>query len=266
MNFLVVFTGELRDGFDRRQSIALLAQQFSLDFEQVKRLLSGRRPVVKSAPKRNQAERVIRALWRSGWHAEVRHGERTIYRTTEKAPITEAVTARADTGTRRLADGGVAVEAPKSWQLCEGLNVHAVLQAGCPQKDHYLVVLRQSRQELPQTLSLQDYCRAQLQQCVDTVAVGELLRQPVEIAHTLERAFCGEMTAQLDGVDVRYLIAGIECDNWFYSLFLWCGAQEFAHLRPQMMQLIASFRAENAQPEWNMEESERATSLLEAPF
>lgn len=246
MTFQVVFTGMPRDGFSRRQAIASLAKRFGLDFEQLKRLLAGNPKVVKCVGDRGRAETLIRTLWQLGWHAELRVDGRVISRT-GGGPAQRSVAEVAGTMRVVAENGDITVEIPRSWQICEGLNVQAVLQAGNVEADHYLIVLRQARRDLPVALDLVDYFAAQLQQCVAKVVDGTVLQAPVPMDHKRGPAYIAEMSAQLDGVSVRYLVAGLQCKSGFYTLFLWCNESEFSRERARFLHTVGSFRVAAAE-------------------
>lgn len=241
MSFQVIFTGSLRDGFNRRRGIESLHKQFSLGFDQIKRLLAGAHQVVKCVDDRRQAERVVRALWSGGWHSELHLDDRVVFRTSEPRRRENEDTV-AGMFRQWSDDSAVSICVPESWQQCTDLNPHAMLQAGNRNDHHYMVVLKQAREGLPPALTLQDYSAAQLQQCVDKVVFGRVTSGPSVIGHSGLPACTAEMCAQMNGVSVHYLVASFQCEQCFYTVFLWCDQREFQVQKPVFMQMVASFR------------------------
>lgn len=265
MSYEVVFTGELREGFSRRQGIDTLCHQFSLNFEQVKSLLSGGRRVIKKADELSRAERIIKLLWEGGWQAELYRGADLVLRMGEmqgqleggaEEGGTRSSATEVDAGTEEgggpdmvnhsSADSAVSIAAPASWQLCSDLNPNALLQLGCRESHHYMVVLRQARAELPGGLSLEQYAAAQLQECAARVSAGALLSGPEEIDHPLQRARASEMAAQLGEVSIQYLIAHFQGVDNFYTLFLWCDQREFEMQKPVFNRVVSSLSVKDS--------------------
>lgn len=226
MYFEVIFTGELRAGFVRRRGIEVLAEHFSLDFRQIKHLLAGACPVVKRSLERDQAERIVKALWSGGWHSELRQGGSVLLRTNQLHGQ-EAPNAAAGMITKISADSSISLRLPASWQLCDGLNPRAVFQAGDHRSKQYVVVLRQQRQELPEDVSLAEYSSAQLHQSCVKVNRGDILSDPEPLDGTVYPAYVAQLHAELDRVAIRYFIVFLQWQKWYYTVFLWCESKDF---------------------------------------
>lgn len=248
MSFEVVFTGALRDGFSRRQGIDTLCHKFGLDFGQVKSLLCGSRRVVKRAGERRQAEKIVRALWDGGWHSELLLDNRVVFRTGEARHRGRAA-AGPDMVRHYSADSTMSLYVPRSWQPCTDLNPCALLQAGDRERHHYVVILKQARRELPPALTLSAYAAGQLQQCVSRVSAGQLLSGPATGRHEQLPLCTAEMSAQLDGTAIRYRIAHFQCEQNFYTIFLWCDGRDFAQQRSIFSRIISSFSVVTGAPE-----------------
>lgn len=249
MSFRVVFTGSLREGFTRRRGIEALHKQFSLGFDQVKYLLSGSNRVVKSVRDRNQAERIVRALWNGGWHSELHQEGRVIFRSTAGDSATASAdgdASQAEMPRHYSVDSSVSVCLPTSWQALSDLNSNAVLQAGDREKHQYIVVLKQSREGLPPALTLLDYSAAQLEQCITRVNGGELLSSPAPVVHGELSACAAEMSAQLNGVLIHYLVVIFLSQRDFYSVFIWCDQKTFDQQRSLFNRVLVSFRVDGS--------------------
>ncbi|MFC6634132.1 hypothetical protein [Microbulbifer taiwanensis] len=242
MSYEVVFTGALRDGFSRRQGIEFLGRQFALGFAQIKHLLSGARRVVKRVPEREKAERVIRELWRGGWHAELQLGDRVLYRTDQSQDLNIE-----EAETNRHSNSRVSICLPPSWKPCSDLNPNAVFQAGERDRHHYIVILQQPRRDLPTSLSLANYGAAQLQQCLARVSAGQVVSGPEATEHVQGPACISEMSAQLNGPSIQYLVAHFQCPEYFYTIFLWCEQREFGEKKQEFLRIVESFREGGAE-------------------
>lgn len=250
MYFEIVFTGELRPGFVRRQGIDALARVFSLDFRQIKHLLSGARPVVKRVRERHQAERIVNALWNGGWHSELQQGECTLLRTNQLHGQ-EVPNAAAGKITKISADSSISLQLPASWKMCEDLNPHALLQAGDHDAQQYVVVLRQERLGLPEDLRLADYCAAQLHQCRTKVSGGEILRDPVPLEGAAYPTCVAQLLAEQDGVAIRYFIGCLQWQQWYYTTYLWCESRSFRDSADMFELIVRGMRIESTQLEQN---------------
>ncbi|SEA23433.1 hypothetical protein [Microbulbifer marinus] len=237
MYFDVVFTGELRTGVARRRGIEALARLFSLDFRQIKYLLSGACPVVKRVRERHQADRIVKALWGGGWHSELRQGDSILLRTNQLHGQGEP-NAAAGMITAISADSSISLQLPASWQVCGGLNPHAILQAGDHGSRQYVVVLRQDRQELPEGLSLADYSAAQLHQCCTRVRGGDILSDPVPLEGAAYPTLVAQLHAELGGVSIRYFIGCLQWQQWYYTTYLWCESQDFRNSADLFEQVV----------------------------
>lgn len=249
MYFEVVFTGVLRDGFSRRQGIETLVNQFSLDFHQIKHLLSGARCVVKRAQNRHQAERIVNTLWDGGWHSELQQGDRILW-CTSQSQGQEAPRARAGMIRSFSADSSISLPLPASWQICDDLNSLALLQAGDRLCHQYAVVLRQAKADLPKALTLADYSVAQLYQCHAKVSAGKINGEPAPLGNAIYATYVAQLAAELGDVPVRYLFACVDAESWYYTIFLWCEDRNFDENLGLFEDLIRGFRIESVSPNY----------------
>lgn len=232
----VVFTGVLREGFDRRQGIRLLSEKFGLDFAQIKKLLSSDFPVVKTCDQIAEGEKLVQAFWVTGWHAEVRCSDNAAENSSIVRPASATVRLTAD-------DGSCSVSVPGCWRVFDDLNQRAVLQAGSLENNEFMVVLPQRVEDFPSAPTVEEYCHAQLSQCAAQLYQAAVSRPPEKLQIDTGTGFFGELLAEVDTVPVQYLVACIGCDDRIYTLFLWCEQSVFSGRRREFDQLIASFSA-----------------------
>lgn len=239
-SFQVLFTGDLCKGKSRRESISLLGERFGLDFKQIKRLLSGERTIVKRCSSQKDAERLVRAFALAGWVATVQEAAGG---PGKQKPV-ESPAVHSFSLRKLVAEGGsCTLSVPTHWQAIKGLNRSAILQAGSLSENEFCVVLCQ-QVGLPGTDSaIEDYCSAQLQQCVEQVEAGVLVRPATKLAGQQSSGYFGEITAEIDTIPVGYLVACVRQKDRMYTQFLWCERREYARKKPLLMKMVESFTA-----------------------
>ncbi|WP_428819853.1 hypothetical protein [Microbulbifer sp. MCCC 1A16149] len=251
----VVFTGVLREGFDRRQGIRLLAEKFGLDFARIKKLLGRHSPVVKNCDQIAEGEKLVQAFWGAGWHAEVRCSDNAAENSSIVRPASATVRLTAD-------DGSCSVSVPGCWQVFDDLNQRAVLQAGSLENNEFLVVLPQRVEDFPSAPTVEEYCHAQLSQCAAQLYQAAVSRLPEKLQIEGGTGFFGELLAEVDTVPVQYLVACIGCDDRIYTLFLWCEQSVFSERKREFDHLITSFSAAAGSDSYeNATDSEGATQV-----
>ena len=237
-SFQVLFTSRLCEGKDRRKSISLLAERFQLDFKQIRQLLASENRVVKRCADRHDAEKLVAAFAQTGWVASIK----------ELSPATGIDVRKRLVGhdtalSRKIhAVGGASVlMAPAYWEQMQGLNRGAIIQAGSLDHNEFCVVLAQ-RVSLPDTeVSVQDYCSAQLQQCVRQVERGVVITPATKISLSGGVAFSGEITAKIDSIPVGYLVACLRARDQMITLFLWCEKREYEKKKSLFLRVVSNF-------------------------
>ena len=249
MTYQVVFTGELRSGHDRRQGIQYLSQKFNLSFDRIKTLLSGTGTVVKELETRVQAEALVEVFWQGGWVTELlgEGGDDGVGEC--GSPEIEAPESFSEPveKTERLYssnfDGAsnCSLELPGGWQVCAGLNAGALIQAGNTDRNQFLVVLRQAKRELTQSIGLPGYCSAQLQQCMGKVMEGREVRPAEACPDTDFSLYSGDFSAVVSGTRIHYLVAVSENKANFFTHIFWCEQSGFEQAKSVFWQILRSF-------------------------
>lgn len=277
----VYFTAQLRRGFKRSGAIRSLGDTFTLDMEQVKRLLQSAPKAVKRDVKKAQANQIIKALWQGGWHSELHCDGRLIYSTIDEKPNTMAIDAEAITpstaplpstqlqsGLAEVASGlsepvsktvtvplkterllrlaapdqSCSVCIPERWEAMQQLNPNACLQAGCSQTDSYLVVIPQVKLAMNRPVSQQEYAEAVLESAIGWVEGGAIVAAATPQKQLQFPAVTGEFEGVVGDHRVHYLISVYEGQSSFYACYLWSAADSFEQQRPLLQALLASFR------------------------
>ncbi|WP_231758723.1 hypothetical protein [Microbulbifer elongatus] len=244
-DFQVVFTGRLRHGYSRRESIAYLASRFGLDFHQIKRLLASGTSVVKRYEHAADAERLAGAFAEAGWHVEVHGSDQPDGDSGQNASRekNDSKPASAVIGGEKLAasDGSCALQLPAHWQALPGLNQNAVIEAGNVENNEFCVVLWQPVQQFDSPAAMKDYCSAQLQQCAHQIVGGRVVRPAEPLSQGRFDGFVGEISARIDVIPVRYLVACCRSDGRVFTQFFWCEAQAFEEKRSLLLSVLGSF-------------------------
>lgn len=279
-SYTVYFTAQLRSGFKRSSAIRSLGDTFSLDIEQVKRLLQSAPKAVKRDVKKAQANQIIKALWQGGWHSELHRDGNLIYSTQDAKPNAAAMEAEAITPsnaqgfndqlqtelaeatptaspiaeeksttirTERLlrlaaSDQSCSVCIPERWQAMEQLNPNACLQAGCASSDSYLVVIPQVKLEINRQVSLLQYTQAVLESAIGWVDGGGIVQVAKAQKQLAFNAAAGEIAGVVGDHRVHYLITVYEGSDSFYACYLWSSEDNFTQQKPLFQALLASFR------------------------
>jgi len=237
-SFQVLFTSRLREGKDRRKSIALLAERFQLDFRQIRLLLASKNHVVKHCVERTDAEKLVAAFAQAGWIACIKELEPDIGIEAGK-PLAGQETALS----REIysVDETSVLMVPEHWEPMRGLNRGAIIQAGSLENNEFCVVLSQNVSLPDNDASVENYCSAQLQQCVRQVVDGVVATPATKISLRKGAVFSGEITAKIDSVPVGYLVACLRARDQMITLFLWCEKREYERKKSLLMRVALNF-------------------------
>ena len=245
IDYQVVFTGRLCEGVTRRDGIAHLSKKFGLDFHQINKLLSGGSSVVKRFERESDAVQLVRAFAAAGWSSEIRSPEtRQI-----EPPQTEAHQSAHSSHEMIASDGSCSLQVPEHWQTLQGLNKSAVIQVGDLDSNEFCVVLWQELQSKDSMASMKEYCDAQLRQCAGQINGGSIVSEAAPFVKISFDGFVGEISADIDEIPVRYLVACSSKNGRAFTQFLWCEAHEFEQKRPQLLSVLSSFQGGKTQPE-----------------
>ena len=235
----VVFTGVLREGFNRRKGIGLLAKTFGLEFSQIKKLLASHSPVIKRCDHVAEGEKLVQALWHCGWIGEIL--QREAEEENAGSPVSVQDEGQKSGFELTAEDGACSISVPHFWQAFDDLNQRAVLQAGSLEYNEFLVVLPQKVNEFPSQPVVAEYCRAQLSQCAEQLVQAGITAPPKSLEIGGYAGFSGQITAEVDTLPVRYQVVCVGCDDRIYTLFLWCEQRAFEQRKRVFDEVIASF-------------------------
>ncbi|WHI44529.1 hypothetical protein ACJJIW_04790 [Microbulbifer sp. JMSA004] len=241
MSYGIVFTGEIRSSVERRYAIAALGREFGLGFSQIKGLLTGTKSQIKITDDRVEACQLMQKFWEAGWHTQLNLDDHLIHCTAKSSncggsPLPPALEFMGN------AAGTISIGIPVGWQKFDNLNGEAVIQAGNPELNRYLIVLKQDRSQLPQELSVDHFGKAQIEQCLTRVDNGALISGPEPLISNTQNGHIYEMSAEVTKTPVRYLVTFFECQDSFYSVFLWSSLENFENSRSEFLHIFATFK------------------------
>ncbi|WP_445363023.1 hypothetical protein ACJJIQ_21800 [Microbulbifer sp. ANSA003] len=240
MSYGIIFTGEKRSSVERRYAIAALGREFGLNFSQIKGLLTGVKSQIKSTDDRGEARQLVNKFWLAGWHTQLYQNDQLIHCTAKssnygESPLPPTLTFLEDK------EGTISIGVPSGWQKFDSLNREAVIQAGSPELSRYLIVLRQERSQLPQGLLLDHFGKAQIQQCLTRVENGVLISGPEVLRGGNHSGHIYEMSADITETPVHYLVTFFQCQDSFYSVFLWSSIQDSERSRTEFLHIFTTF-------------------------
>lgn len=257
-SYTVYFTAQLREGFKRSDAIRILGETFALDLVRVKQLLEAAPKAVKRNVAKPQANNIVKALWKGGWHSELYLDDRKVYSTADataavatQPPVeTHQTELRQDSPASRserllrlaAADQSCSLCVPERWQAMQQLNPNACMQAGCTDTDSYLVVIPQIKAAINRQVALHEYAEAVLESAVGWVENGGVVVAAKAQQQLSLTAVLGEIEGMVDGNRVHYLISVYESGDSFYACYLWSAAGSFDQQRPLFQAILASFR------------------------
>ncbi|MFD1215795.1 hypothetical protein [Microbulbifer celer] len=250
MTYQVVFTGDLRSGYDRRQGIEYLSRKFQLDFDRIRSLLSGGRTVVKKLDRRQEGEALVSLFWQGGWIVELepQNADETPLRETSLEASVDDTSSDDKSriySNQKSSDTRCSLVTPTGWQTCAGLNPNALLQVGNLESNQFLVVLCQKKSELTSDIGLQDYCTAQIHQCMTKVSQAKMVCASNLLPGSVPQQYSGEFSAEVSGTPIQYLVAVSENGVAFYTHIFWCEQRQFDVARGDFYSILKSFRIES---------------------
>ncbi|WP_444929357.1 hypothetical protein ACJJIF_16175 [Microbulbifer sp. SSSA002] len=183
----------------------------------------------------------MQKFWEAGWHTQLCLGDHLIHCTEKSSncgdpPLPPVLEFLEGVG------GAISIGVPAGWREFNNLNREAVIQAGSSELSRYLIVLRQDRSQLPQQLSLEQFGRAQIQQCLTRVKDGVLISGPEPLMGNRRDGHIYEMCADVANTPVRYLVTFFQCQSSFYSVFLWSSQEGFEKSRSEFLHILATFK------------------------
>ncbi|MBB3168802.1 hypothetical protein [Simiduia aestuariiviva] len=207
---------------------------------------------------------MLNRVWKSGWHASIQLGEKCVY-STEQVEVSRNIdragsnangiipqinTANRDIqkNTRRIhsPESDISVRVPQDWKELDNLNSGAVLQAGCHERQVFLIVIKQYKHTFGAVLPLRDYAIATCQAALGWVADAKLTREPTHLP--LGNYYLAEMEGLVGGSIVKYQITTHESAKVFYALYAWSTLDNYPAVCHELKQVSASLKVNLTAP------------------
>ncbi len=240
----IYFNSALRQEADLQDSINRLCESFRLELSAVNRLIKHSPCRIKSCNSTGQAKKIVKHLWKAGWHSEIHRGDMVIYKTessTQKSSISVSVPV--------VQKEVESLVFPSSWCEITGLNSNASVQAGCQLENSYCIVIPQEfNGEAKVDLGHLDYAKAVVNSACKSLGdfyLEEFCR-PVTIERSGYRTYLSELRACKQGgqktvSELYYMIGVFEGRDKFYSVYLWSNSDAYDQIRPTFLSIIESF-------------------------
>ena len=145
-------------------------------------------------------------------------------------------------------DGSCQVSIPSTWRSETSLNEQAILQASNRIGEQYIVIIRESKQDFGKNANL-DFLTNLIQENLKE-AVTSPVFSPTTAATVNgfpSRQF--EVGGEVLNYKIKYLYSVTETPQNFYQIITWTLASRFDSNRPQLLEVINSFKEISANPQ-----------------
>lgn len=129
----------------------------------------------------------------------------------------------------------------KGWQRQETLNPNACIQAGCQDRDAYMIVIAQPKKDIQGAPDLMAYTKAVVESAAGFIGDSQIEAPIAKMPHRELEGLWGEVTGQVNDSSVHYLISVFEGVDHYYAVYFWTGKENFKQVRPLFNAMNASF-------------------------
>lgn len=139
--------------------------------------------------------------------------------------------------------GMFSITLPEEWQPLKGLNTSAELQAGNLEKEEYLIIMTDLKEE-DFAGTLAEHAKIIGESVVQKSKDGKITRTtPIKLNGL--RAIQNEIQATINGTEIRYLQTDFEGKKGFYQILCWTTASRQHEAFSTFGQVIATFKETN---------------------
>ncbi len=214
--------------------------------------------IFRSESKAN-VQRMLSHVWRCGWHTHIMRNGKCVYSTeqvegsaklnsagTQAKALVQRVDSKASAvkpKMRRLtnAEADFSLDVPLDWEVYENLNAGATLQAGCTERQAFLIVIKQYKHTFGAVFPLKDYANATCQAALGWVTDAKMTRKPGYLSSG--KYYLAEMEGRVGDAAVKYQITIHETAKVFYALYAWTALDNFLQVNRELKQIAASVKA-----------------------
>ncbi|AWB45751.1 hypothetical protein DCC85_17185 [Paenibacillus sp. CAA11] len=158
--------------------------------------------------------------------------------TTATAPAASNSTTK--TQTLKNSDDSIEVKVPSNWSTGLNLSPDADIQAAAPASEDYIVVLRESKTDFPDNVTLNDYYKVILDNMKGSMTNPEQT-EPKQVTINGLKGMQYELTGEVDKIKISYLITILESDKNFTQVLLWTRANMMDQKRPGYTDIVNTF-------------------------
>ncbi len=145
-------------------------------------------------------------------------------------------------------DGRCQLKVPASWKPRTDLNSEALIQAGNPSSEEYVILLGERREDLSDKVDLAAYGKLAIDHFVASMTESPGSGPPKPLSVNGRPSVQYEFHGTSGNVKVAGLMTVIETPATFYRVLSWTLTSHFAELRPKLEAAAASFKADDPAP------------------
>ena len=138
------------------------------------------------------------------------------------------------------ADRRLSINVPDDWQERSKISEGASIGAGNSAREVYVIVMAESREDFSEDFTLSNYTDAVL-------SLTKNIMQTAQLSPTLQRykinglpAEQAEITGEVNGLSIRYLLTTVESDKGFFHMLSWTTAARYQANRSVMQEVANS--------------------------
>lgn len=137
-------------------------------------------------------------------------------------------------------DGRSEIVLPKDWTKLSDLHAKAELQAGASNKDLYLIVLTEAKEDFVK-MTLSEYNKIAMENVTSSIADPEV--SPVEeTVINGSKALRQTVKGAYENMRVVYVFTAIEGKKNYFQVLAWTLASRFKSEEPSLLKVINSFK------------------------
>ncbi|CAN5222388.1 hypothetical protein BH20ACI1_BH20ACI1_24640 [soil metagenome] len=133
------------------------------------------------------------------------------------------------------------ITVPGSWKKRTDLHEEAVIQAGNPFAEQYMVIIRDDRTDFGKNFTL-DTITEIARDNFTKAATETSLTDPIPVTINGYSAKQFETSGEVENIKIKYLYAIVETPNSFYQILTWTLNSKFDENKSTFLEVINSFK------------------------
>lgn len=137
-------------------------------------------------------------------------------------------------------DGLTQVTVPQGWKAMKGLNDEASLQAAYPQKELYVIVMTESKEDFDK-MTMEKYSKLTRGMIFEALASGKE-EKTGSLKINGNPALQYKLEGSMDNIKVVYLHTTVEGKKYFHYILAWTLRSKYEKNKDVLQQVIKSFK------------------------